>query len=251
MVLLLAFLVYIPMSKHMHLIMCPVNEWFRNLKPRGAQIVALDLENEDIEEFGVSKVEGFTTKQLLDVYACAECGRCQDALPRHQSGKALAQAAHDQAQGPPGRARARSTASSRAAEAHGLEVKSTEKQLIGDVFSQDEIWACTTCYSCQEQCPVQNEHVNKIIDMRRSLVLDQGDFPAEAQLACRNIEKNGNPWGVGNQNRANWAKDLDVPVAGKDGVGEYLYWVGCAGSFDDRNQKVSKAIVDAAAGRPA
>ena len=79
--------------------------------------------------------------------------------------------------------------------------------------------------------------------MRRSLVLDLGDFPAEAQLRCRNIEKNSNPWGVGNQNRANWAKDLDVPVAGKDGVGEYLYWVGCAGSFDDRNQKVSKAIV--------
>ena len=117
----------------------------------------------------------------------------------------------------------------RAAEAHGLEVKSKEKQLIGDVFTQDEIWACTTCYSCQEQCPVQNEHINKIMDMRRSLVLDQGDFPAEAQLACRNIEKNSNPWGMGNQNRGNWAKDLDVPLAAKDGVGEYLYWVGCAG----------------------
>ncbi len=130
-----------------------------------------------------------------------------------------------------------------AAEAHGLEIKSKEKSLIGDVFSQDELWACTTCYSCQEQCPVQNEHINKIIDMRRSLVLDQGDFPAEAQLACRNIEKNSNPWGVGNQNRANWAKDLDVPVASADGVGEYLFWVGCAGAFDDRNQKVSKAIV--------
>ena len=87
--LLLAFLVYIPISKHMHLIMCPVNEWLRNLKPRGAQIVALDLENEDIEEFGVSKVQGFTQKQLLDVYACAECGRCKDHCPATQSGKAL------------------------------------------------------------------------------------------------------------------------------------------------------------------
>ena len=105
-VLLLSFLVYIPVSKHMHLLMCPVNEWFRNLKPRGAQIVALDLENEDIEEFGVSKVEGFTTKQLLDVYACAECGRCQDALPRLPERQGpLAQAAHDQAQGAPGRDR--------------------------------------------------------------------------------------------------------------------------------------------------
>ena len=232
----------------MHLLMCPVNEWFRNLKPRGAQIVALDLENEDIEEFGVSKVEGFTTKQLLDVYACAECGRCQDALPGHPERQGpRPQAAHDQAQGPPGRDR-RSAAAAAAVRGGDGQRRSRRKRpregsLIGDVFSEDEIWACTTCYSCQEQCPVQNEHVNKIIDMRRSLVLDQGDFPAEAQLACRNIEKNSNPWGVGNQNRANWAKDLDVPVAGKDGVGEYLFWVGCAGSFDDRNQKVSKAIV--------
>jgi Fe-S oxidoreductase len=242
-VLLLAFLVYIPMSKHMHLIMCPVNEWFRNLKPRGAQIVALDLENEDIEEFGVSKVEGFTTKQIMDVYACAECGRCEMHCPATQSGKALDPKLIMTKLKDYLEERGEIARIIRSAEDHGLEIKSKEKALIGDVFSQDEIWACTTCYSCQEQCPVQNEHINKILDMRRSLVLDQGDFPPEAQLALRNIEKNSNPWGVGNQNRGNWAKDLDVPLAGKDGVGEYLYWVGCAGSFDDRNQKVSKAIV--------
>jgi Fe-S oxidoreductase len=252
-VLLLAFLVYIPISKHMHLIMCPVNEWLRNLKPRGAQIVALDLENEDIEEFGVSKVQGFTTKQLLDVYACAECGRCQEHCPATQSGKALnpkllmtklkehldeTGGAMRQAGKAAGKA-----ADTTAAAAKVATAEAPEKALIGDVFSEDEIWACTTCYSCQEQCPVQNEHINKIIDMRRNLVLDLGEFPAEAQLACRNIEKNSNPWGVGNQNRANWAKELDVPVAGEGELGEYLYWVGCAGSFDDRNQKVSKAIV--------
>ena len=251
-VLLLAFLVYIPISKHMHLIMCPVNEWLRNLKPRGAQIVALDLENEDIEEFGVSKVQGFTKKQLLDVYACAECGRCQEHCPATQSGKALnpkllmtklkdhldeTGAALRQA------GKAGAPAADGATSAKGAAAAIAEKALIGDVFSEDEIWACTTCYSCQEQCPVQNEHVNKIIDMRRNLVLDLGEFPAEAQLACRNIEKNSNPWGVGNQNRANWAEDLEVPVAGKGELGEYLYWVGCAGSFDDRNQKVSKAVV--------
>jgi Fe-S oxidoreductase len=223
--------------------MCPVNEWFRNLKPRGAQIVALDLENEDIEEFGVSKVEGFTTKQIMDVYACAECGRCEMHCPATQSGKALDPKLIMTKLKDYLEERGEIARIIRSAEDHGLEIKSKEKALIGDVFSQDEIWACTTCYSCQEQCPVQNEHINKILDMRRSLVLDQGDFPPEAQLALRNIEKNSNPWGVGNQNRGNWAKDLDVPLAGKDGVGEYLYWVGCAGSFDDRNQKVSKAIV--------
>jgi len=241
-VLLLAFLVYIPISKHMHLIMCPVNEFMRNLKPRGAQIVALDLENEDIEEFGVSKVQGFTKKQLLDVYACAECGRCQEHCPATQSGKALNPKLlmtklkdHLDETGAALRQAGKAAA--------GAATESPEKALIGDVFSEDEIWACTTCYSCQEQCPVQNEHINKIIDMRRNLVLDLGEFPAEAQLACRNIEKNSNPWGVGNQNRANWAKELDVPVAGTGELGEYLYWVGCAGSFDDRNQKVSKAVV--------
>ncbi len=261
-VLLLAFLVYIPVSKHMHLIMCPVNEWFRNLKPRGAQIVALDLENEDIEEFGVSKIEGFTRKQLLDVYACAECGRCQEHCPATQSGKALnpkllmtklkdhldetgaarkrngkatAEAGSDGA--------AAGTAAGTAAKAGAATaVAEAEKTLIGDVISEDEIWACTTCYSCQEQCPVQNEHINKIIDMRRNLVLDVGDFPKEAQLALRNIEKNSNPWGVGNQNRGNWAKELGIPLAGDGEVGEYLYWVGCAGAFDDRNVKVSKAV---------
>jgi Fe-S oxidoreductase len=255
-VLLLAFLVYIPISKHMHLIMCPVNEWLRNLKPRGAQIVALDLENEDIEEFGVSKVQGFTKKQLLDVYACAECGRCQEHCPATQSGKALNPKLlmtklkdHLDETGAALRRAAKSAdgggavAGAKAASAKGAAAETSEKALIGDVFSEDEIWACTTCYSCQEQCPVQNEHINKIIDMRRNLVLDLGEFPAEAQLACRNIEKNSNPWGVGNQNRANWAKELEVPVAGAGELGEYLYWVGCAGSFDDRNQKVSKAIV--------
>jgi Fe-S oxidoreductase/nitrate reductase gamma subunit len=262
-VLLLAFLVYIPVSKHMHLIMCPVNEWFRNLKPRGAQIVALDLENEDIEEFGVSKIEGFTRKQLLDVYACAECGRCQDHCPATQSGKALnpkllmtklkdhldetgaARKRNGKAAGAEARAEAAgaTAATGTAAKAGATAaVAEAEKTLIGDVISEDEIWACTTCYSCQEQCPVQNEHINKIIDMRRNLVLDVGEFPKEAQLALRNIEKNSNPWGVGNQNRGNWAKELGIPLAGDGEVGEYLYWVGCAGAFDDRNVKVSKAV---------
>jgi Fe-S oxidoreductase len=242
--LLLAFLVYIPISKHMHLIMCPVNEWLRNLKPRGGQIVALDLENEDIEEFGVSKIEGFTKKQLIDLYACAECGRCKDHCPATQSGKTLNPKLlmtklkeHLDEVGPDIRRAGRA-----AGKTSGTAATEAEKTLIGGVITEDEIWACTTCYSCQEQCPVQNEHINKIIDMRRSLVLDVGDFPKEAQLACRNIEKNSNPWGVGNQNRGNWAKEMGIPLAGDGEIGEYLFWVGCAGAFDDRSVKVSKAV---------
>jgi Fe-S oxidoreductase/nitrate reductase gamma subunit len=233
--LLLAFLVYIPLSKHLHLIMCPVNEFFRNLKPRGGQIETLDLENEDVEEFGVSKIQGFTSKQLLDLYACAECGRCQDHCPASQSGKALSPKTlmtkmrhHLDQLGPALRAG---------------KAPDDAPSLIGEVMTEEEIWACTTCYSCQEQCPVQNEHVNKIIDMRRHLVMDRGDFPQEAMLAARNVEKNGNPWGVGQQTRADWAKDLGVTIAGQGELGEYLFWVGCAGAVDDRSIKVSKAIV--------
>ena len=241
---MLAFLVYIPLSKHLHLLACPVNEFFRNLKPAGGQIRPLDLEDEDVEEYGVSRIEGFTRWQLLDLYACAECGRCQDHCPAHLSGKSLSPKTlmtklkdHLNERGPV-------LAKSRAAEGEQTADDPSGVSMIGDVITEDEIWACTTCYSCQEQCPVQNEHVNKIVDMRRSLVLDLGEFPQEAQLTCRNVEKNSNPWGVGAQTRADWAKDLDVTVAEEAaGIGEYLFWVGCAGSFDDRAAEISQAVV--------
>ena len=257
-VLLLAFLVYIPVSKHLHLIMCPVNEFFRNLKPRGGQVRPLDLEDESLEEYGVSRVEGFTRWQLLDLYACAECGRCQDHCPAWLTGKplspkllmtklkdhldevgpelrraAVVNRKGDKAETGGGAAPAASTATAAAG----------PPSMIGDVIGEDELWACTTCWSCQEQCPVQNEHVNKVIDMRRALVLDLGEFPQEAQLACRNVEKNGNPWGIGAHTRGDWAKELDVPAFDPDAPPEYLYWVGCAGAFDDRAVKVSEALV--------
>ena len=241
---MLAFLVYIPVSKHLHLLACPVNEFFRNLKPAGAQIKPLDLEDEEVEEFGVSRIEGFTRWQLLDLYACTECGRCQDHCPAHLSGKTLSprtlmtKLKHQLDE--------RGAELLRAGDAGGQAPSGDDSPvtMIGDVISEDEIWACTTCYSCQEQCPVQNEHVNKIVDMRRSLVLDQGDFPQEAQLACRNVEKNSNPWGVGAHTRADWARDLGVTVADDASqVGEYLFWVGCAGAFDDRAVKISQAVV--------
>ncbi len=240
---ILAFLVYIPLSKHLHLLACPVNEFFRNLKPAGGQIRPLDLEDEEVEEYGVSRIENFTHWQLLDLYACAECGRCQDYCPAHLSGKSLSPKTlmtklkdHLNERGPV-LAKARGDASGQSAAASAV-------SMIGDVISEDEIWACTTCYSCQEQCPVQNEHVNKIVDMRRSLVLDLVEFPQEAQLACRNVEKNSNPWGVGAHTRADWAKDLGVPLAeDAEDVGEYLFWVGCAGAFDDRAVKISRAVV--------
>jgi len=240
-VLLLAFLVYIPVSKHLHLIACPVNEFFRNLKPRGAQMYPLDLENEEIEEFGVSRVEGFTRKQLLDLYACAECGRCQDNCPASISGKTLSpklvmtKLKHHLLER--GEALRRGTP---------MEEASTPS-MIGDIISPEEIWACTTCYACQEQCPVQNEHVNKIIDMRRNLVLMEGVFPSEARLVFKNMEVNGNPLGESALIRGDFLRKLGVPTIGERPDAEVLYWPGCAGALDARNQKASAAFVNLAA----
>jgi len=238
--LLLGFLAYIPYSKHMHLLAAPFNVFFQNLKPRGGQINPLDLEDEEAEEFGVSRVERFSRKQLLDLYACAECGRCQDNCPAYLSGKALSPKLllHKLKDHLTGKGDALARAG------RGESREDTGRELIGEVISNEEIWACTTCYSCQEQCPVTNEHINKIIDMRRSLVMDQGDFPQEAVLACRNIEKNYNPWGLGWYSRGDWSKDCGIRIAGVDQpAAEYLYWVGCAGSFDERSKKIAQSMV--------
>lgn len=247
-VLLLGFLVYIPNSKHLHLMACPFNEWLRNLKPRGAQIYPVDFEDEAVEEFGVSRVEGFTRKQLLDLYSCAECGRCQDNCPAYQSGKSLSSKLlmtklrdHLVEQGPSllRKARASSSPEGLAAE----EQAAPGPSMIGDVISEEEIWACTTCYSCQEQCPVQNEHVNKIIDMRRNLVLMESRFPNQAGVVFRNMEVNGNPFGESALTRGDHLRKLGVPTMGENPDAEILYWPGCAGALDARNQKVSAAFV--------
>ncbi len=243
--LLLGFLVYIPISKHLHLLACPFNEWLRNLKPRGGQIYPVDFESEDVEEFGVSRVEGFTKKQLLDLYACAECGRCQDNCPAYQSGKTLSPKLlmtklrdHLVEQGP-SLLRKTNTSSSEETPAGDAAAPA----MIGDVISTEEIWACTTCYSCQEQCPVMNEHVNKIVDMRRHLVLMEGEFPHEATLVFRNMEVNGNPLGESALIRGDHLRKLGVPTIGENPDAEMMYWPGCSGALDARNQKVSTAFV--------
>jgi len=238
--LLLGFLAYLPHSKHMHLMAAPFNVFFRNLKPSGGQINPVDLENEEAEEFGTGRIESFTRKQLLDLYACAECGRCQDNCPAHLSGKPLSPKVllhklkdHLTEKG---------DALDRSGKAENGDV--LEKELIGEVITEEEIWSCTTCNSCQEQCPVMNEHVNKIIDMRRSLVMDTGEFPSEAKLACRNMEKNFNPWGLGWFSRGDWSKESGISLAGVDEPAtDYLYWVGCAGSYDDRSRKITNSMV--------
>src|SRR5438034_241852 len=232
-VLLFSFLAYVPHSKHMHIIFAIVNTFFMDLTPSGA-IKKADLEK--TETFGMNRVEQLSWRQLLDGYACTECGRCTDACPANATGKPLN----------PMRiiTNMRDTL-----DAQGAAILAGKVEGLPDMFetvhSKEGIWACTTCYACVYECPVMNEHVPKIIEMRRHMVLTQGEMPPETREAMRNIEQNFNPWGIGWDQRARWAEGLGIPTMAEANAAqgiEVLYWVGCAASFDDRNRKVAQAF---------
>jgi Fe-S oxidoreductase len=241
--IILVFLVYIPFSKHLHLLGAIPNVFFRSFRPKG-ELTKMNLEDESVESYGISKVEQFTWKQLLDEYACTECGRCQENCPAFLTQKHLSPSRmihslklHLKEKGAvliSGKPEDQWTEEQKAA---------VEKQLIGGVVSEEAIWDCTSCRNCQENCPVFIEHIQKIVDMRRYLVLTESRFPAEAQVVFRNMETNYNPWSMGYASRADWAGGLEVPTLAEKGETDVLFWVGCAGSFDDRAKKVSTAVV--------
>ncbi|MCD6310356.1 MAG: (Fe-S)-binding protein, partial [Candidatus Eremiobacteraeota bacterium] len=230
---ILIFLVYLPISKHSHIFCAPFNVFFSNLEPRG-RMSTPDLENS--ETFGISKLTQFTWKDLFDSYACSHCGRCESVCPAYLTGKPLSPT------------KLIENLKKLFLEYQPYLLKKTEKEpnytLIGDVISEDAIWACTTCSACLEHCPIFIEQMPKILDMRRYLVLMKSQFPQEMVLTYKNLENNSNPWGIGSATRTDWAKDLDVKTISEKPDAEYLYWVGCAGAFDDRNKKVAKAMVN-------
>ncbi len=267
--ILLGFAVYVPQSKHAHLIFAPVNVWFKKLDPPG-KLSSINFEDETQEVFGVGKIEDFTQTQLIDLYACVECGRCTNMCPASGTGKMLSpmdlivkmrdhlteKGASVTSRTPwmPSFAFANTQAnqiamqaSEVAATAEGATAVAYEKNLIGDVITEQELWACTTCRNCEDQCPVMNEHVDKIIDMRRYLVMTEGSMPAEAQRALNNIERQGNPWGINRKDRMKWIEGMngeyEVPTVKDTDDFEYLFWVGSMGSFDNRSQKISQAFV--------
>lgn len=257
MVVVLGFLVYIPNSKHMHLLAVHPNVYLSSLKPIGGQMNPMDLEDEDLAEYGVARIESFTWKQLLDSFACGECGRCMSNCPANLSGKTLNPKhllSHQLKDHLLEKGKImnllglKSTGEENEEEIEKLAESDPEayailkKKLIGDIVTEDEIWACTTCMSCQVQCPVSNEHVNKIIDMRRSLVMMDSKIAPELALTFRNVEKNSNPWGISFTERENWAAKLDVKLMSEDPNVEYLFYVGCSGSFEFRAQKITVAV---------
>ncbi|OIK16075.1 hypothetical protein BIV60_06310 [Bacillus sp. MUM 116] len=264
---LLAFLVYVPQSKHAHLIAGPANVYFNRLEKPG-KLKKIDFEDESQESFGVGKIEDFTQLQMIDFYACVECGRCTNMCPATGTGKMLSPmdlivkmrdhltfhgaAVTSKQPWVPTFAFANTKGNQIALAAAGKGVEEAaaagvySPSLIGDVITEEEIWACTTCRNCEDQCPVMNEHVDKIIDLRRYLVLTEGKMDADAQRAMTNIERQGNPWGLNRKERENWREvrdDVHVPTvkemnkAGEEF--EYLFWVGSMGSYDNRSQKIA------------
>ncbi len=222
-------------GKHLHLLGATSNVFFRKLEPRGA-LYPIDLEDENAESFGAGKLEDLSWKQLLDAYACTECARCEHYCPAFNTGKELNPMMIIQ------KLKAHIKEKGRAV--YREKKEDTFGKLAGDIISKEELMACTTCGACVANCPVFIEHVDTIVDMRRYIVLTESDVDPNIARTFKNIEKSANPWGVNNGKRADWAEGLDIPTMAELGrVPEYLFWVGCAGSFDDRQKKVTKAMV--------
>jgi len=247
----LGFIAYIPYSRLMHIITTPANHFLKTFKPTGYIEPIRDFEN--AEAFGVGKLEEFTWKQIFDSDACTRCGRCQDGCPAYLTGKPLSPKkvvqdikTHWLEKVPLDPLTAKLAGKLATAKgdppAPASEEETTGKALVGEVIDLHELWACTNCMYCMEHCSASIEHVPKIIDMRRYKVLTEADFAPELKLTCRNMENNSNPWGIGAHLRGDWAKDLGVKTLAEDPNVEYLFYVGCSGSFDDRGKKISIAF---------
>ncbi|MGM8364750.1 (Fe-S)-binding protein [Virgibacillus sp. W0181] len=266
---ILAFLIYVPQSKHAHLIAAPINVFISKRVPGKLKTIDFDIDEDADEEeisFGVGKVEDFDREQMLDFYACVECGRCTDVCPASGTGKMLSpmdimiklrdhlneKGAAITGKSPwvPSYAFTDKTAD-QLAKAGNKEASATMEtiSMIGDVITEEELAGCTTCRNCEDACPVMNEHVGQIIDMRRYLVMTEGKMDPDAQRAVTNIERQGNPWGLSKKDRIKW-RELDetayIPtikeLKKEDKEFEYLFWVSSMGSYDSRSQKIAIAF---------
>jgi Fe-S oxidoreductase len=233
--ILLVFLNFLPYGKHFHVLTGLPNVYFKRLDPSGK----LPTPNLEKEEFGAKTVKDLTWKNALDVYSCTECGRCQTHCPTYLTGKPLTHKGvnqdlkhwlwdnHEWI----------ATGKNKNGEAAEL------PPIVGNILSPDTVWACTSCGWCETACPVFIENIPRLIDMRRYKVQVDAEFPPEIQRVFEGIERQGNPWGIGQEQRDEWAKDLTLPVWTPEGDYEYLFFVGCAGSYDDRQKKVSRSLV--------
>ena len=235
--LILLFLPYFPRSKHLHLIATPLNFALDRRRPDLTPLPLgvlekVDLEDETAEQFGAASLEHLNYPQILDAYACIQCNRCANVCPANQTGKALSPAALE----------INKRYELNAIGAEFAAGQPSPRPLLEFALSAEAVWACTTCGACMEVCPVGCEQMIDIIDMRRDLVMMQGEFPAELQTAFRGMERAGNPWGLSQEKRLEWAEGLAVPTVEENPDFEVLFFVGCAGSYDPAAQKTTRSM---------
>ncbi len=247
-VLILYFLNHLPGSKHLHVLTSLINVWFSNTSGPGTvgAMRPMDLEAENAEQFGASDIEHLSWKNLLDGYSCTECGRCTAACPANLTGKLLSPRMIVV------KTRARLTERSAlldtlaGAEPSTEQVAVLDRKLLDGWISEEELWACTSCRACVQECPVSIDQLDIINELRRDLVLMESRFPDELQPAMQSLERNGSPWAFSPADREKWSEGMDIPtmaeLAARDEKADILFWVGCMGSFDDRAKKITVAF---------
>ena len=230
------FLNLLPYSKHLHVLTSIPNTYFAKPDETRNNLNALNLDDENAESFGAADIEQLSWKQLLDGYSCTECGRCTASCPANIAGKTLS----------PRKVivdiRRRTKDKASLVLEGKTEGEIFQKTLVHDYISDKELWQCTTCMACVQECPVMIEHLDSIIDMRRDLVLTESQFPSNLNNVFKSLETNYTPWAFNPADRAMWTEGMNIKTMAEDPKGEILFWVGCAGSFDERYKKVSQAF---------
>ncbi len=233
---ILFFITLLPNSKHFHIVASIPNVYFSNPQRTGSGLRRIDFEEEGKESFGVNNILDLSWKSLLDLHTCTECGRCDSVCPALNSGKPLS----------PKKLTTDLRDYLNAATPRLLETSGPAPgegpALLGGVIDDETLWACTSCGACEEACPVMIDYVDKIIAMRQGLVMTESRMPKELEQAFKSLEVNSNPWGFGKNTRADWADGLDIKLWDKENPTEYLYFVGCNGSFDHRGKKISTQV---------
>ncbi len=236
MLIVLGFAMYIPSSKHLHIMAAGPNTFLKKLE-REKGMKPIDFTNESLTQYGAAKISDLSWKDTLDYYSCTECGRCQDLCPAWNTGKELS---------PKKLIMDLRTNLYRNKDALLAGKADEVGTIVDDKVTENVIWACTTCRACEVACPVFIEHTDKIYEVRRDLVMMQSKFPTEVQTVFKNMETNYSPWAFSAADRGNWADGLEVKTMADIGSADHvdvLLWVGCAGSFDDRNKKVLRSFV--------